>query len=109
MAKRELDQIVEDAIEELRAWAKENPDETEPHDQISEIADSSVPVYHSDLLRLAADKIHLGIDEPELGPAFDGKPTPVNIIAANVFEHVERALWDAWKEIEEEPEEPEEE
>lgn len=95
-------QVVADAIEELRDWHQDNPDEREPHDQIHQIADSSVPVYTYDLLRLAADNCHLAVDEPELGPAFDGAPTPVNIIAANVFEHIEQALWEAWSEMEDE-------
>jgi hypothetical protein len=30
----------------------------------------------------------MATEEPELGPAFDGKPTPVNIIAANIYEHL---------------------
>ena len=88
-----LYQIVQDAVEELRDWHVDNPGEDEPHDTIHEIADSAVPVYTGDLLRLAAENIALAVDEPELGPAFDGAPTPVNIIASNVYEHVERALW----------------
>lgn len=107
-----LHQLVDDAIDELREWRKDNPSE-EPHDQIFEITDSSVPVYTGDLLRLAADNLHLATDEPELGPAngcnFDGTPSPVNIIAANVFEHIEAALWEAWREMEDEETEDEEE
>jgi len=98
-----LYQLVNDAITELHEWHQDNPDETEPHDQIFEIADSSVPVYTGDLLRLAAENLHLATEEPELGPAngsnFDGTPSPVNIIAANVFEHIEQALWGAWQEM----------
>ena len=72
------------AVGDLQIWMEDNPLDTEPHDTISEIADSSTPVYNYDLLRLAADNLNLGVDVPELGPAFDGEPTPVNIIAANV-------------------------
>jgi hypothetical protein len=90
-----------DAIAELREWREDHPHE-EPHDAIHEIADSSVPVYTGDLLRLAAENIALATDEPEVGPAFDGSPMPVNIIAANVYEHLERALWDAWQTMEDE-------
>jgi hypothetical protein len=60
-----------------------------------------VPIYTGDLLRLAADNLQLATDEPELGPAFDGTPTPVNIIAANVFEHIEQELWQAWQAMQE--------
>lgn len=106
-----LHQLVNDAIEELREWRKEHPECDEPHDQIHAIADSSVPVYTHQLLQLAADNCHLATDEPELGPAngcnFDGTPSPVNIIAANVYEHIEAALWEAWREMEDETEDEE--
>lgn len=68
----------------------------EPHDTINEIADSSVPVYTSDLMQLAADDILLATNEPELGPAFDGSPTPVNIVAANVYDRIAEILWEYW-------------
>ena len=104
-----LYEIVNIAISELREWRSENPGNEEPCDAISEIADSSVPVYSHHLLRLAADNLHLAVDEPELGPAngsnFDGTPSPVNVIAANVFEHIERALWAAWQEMQDEEDE----
>ena len=102
-----LDEIIAVAKAELRDRFENYSDEFdsgEPHDVIHEIADSSVPVYTADLMRLAAEDIDLAVSEPELGPAFDGSPTPVNIIAANVFEAIERALWDEWREIEDEAE-----
>jgi len=70
-----------------------------PHDVIHEIADGSVPVYTSVLLELACEENSLATDTPELGPAFDGSPSPTNIIAANVYEAVEAALWDEWQQI----------
>ena len=90
---RDMERI---AIEDLVTWMNDNPDNDEPHDTIHEIADSSVPVYTYDLLQLAADNLNLAVDVPEIGPAFDGSPTPVNIIAANVFEYIEAALWEYW-------------
>ena len=53
-----------------------------------EIVDGMVPVYNADLLRLALDDLWLATSEPEIGPAFDGRPTAVNIIAANVYENL---------------------
>ena len=91
-----LHEMISTAESDLQDWIKDNPDNDEPHDTIHEIADSSVPVYTYDLLHLAADNPNLAVDEPELGPAFDGSPTPVNIIAANVFEYIEAALWEYW-------------
>jgi len=73
-------------------------------DLIFETADSSVPIYTSDLLECASDDLYLATEEPELGPAsgsnFDGSNSPVNIIAANVFEALESDLWDYWRELE---------
>jgi hypothetical protein len=71
----------------------------EPHDVIHEIADSGVPVYTGDLLELACSDASLATDEPELGPAFDGSPTPVNIIAANVYERVTADLFEEFERI----------
>ncbi|HOF89042.1 MAG TPA: hypothetical protein PLZ36_13210 [Armatimonadota bacterium] len=101
-----LYELEREAIAELRAWREDNPDE-EPHDIIAEIADTSTPVYSGDLLRLAAENLQLATNEPELEPAFDGSPTPVNVIAANVFEAIEQALWDAWQTMEDEDDEEE--
>ena len=96
-----LEELENDAIQELKEWAIDNyPDD--PSDVINEIADSYVPVYNHDILRLAVDNINLALDEPELGPAFDGSSTPINIIAANIYEYIEQALYDAWNNIEEE-------
>lgn len=89
-----LDTIINDTQDELIAWMKDNPGNDEPHDTIHEIADSSVPIYTADILRCALANISLAVDEPELGPAFDGTPTPINIIAANIFEYIEAQLWE---------------
>jgi hypothetical protein len=99
-----LSELLADAQTELRDRWNNYPDEfgprgDEPHDVVHEIADSSVPVYTADLLALACQNNGLATDTPELGPAFDGSPTPINIIAANVFEAIEGALWAAWSEI----------
>ena len=71
----------------------------EPHDVIHEIADSSVPVYTGELMELAAQDNNLATDAPEIGPAFDGSLTPVNIIAANVYEAITAHLWDVWRDL----------
>ena len=86
---RDLDDIIEMAIKELRETMKEGGN---LDDAIHEIADSSVPVYTRDLMQLAVDNIGLATTEPDLGAAFDGKPTPANIIAANVYEEICLAL-----------------
>lgn len=107
MSRRDLYDLEKRVREELREWAKENPDNTDPDydGSLSEMADSAVPIYTSDLMQMAADDISLATDEPEIGPAFDGSPTPVNIVAANVYERLTAALWEEWREIEAEREE----
>ena len=102
---RGLEDIIEDAIDTLKVDYEGYLDSDEPHDAIHEIADGAVPVYTGDLMELAANNLELATNTPELGPAFDGEPTPVNIIAANVFEAVEAALWQAHRDIREEREE----
>lgn len=92
-AEEEFKELIEDKDPQERLDYLE---QDEPHDDIFEIADSNVPVYTGDLLELAADNYDLAFNEPEIGPAFDGSPTPINIIAANVFEGIEHHLWEWW-------------
>src|SRR4051794_22986748 len=68
-------------------------------DIVHEIADSCVPVYTRELFALACEDNGLATDVPEVGPAFDGSPTPVNIIAANVYERVSCDLFDEFEKI----------
>jgi hypothetical protein len=96
-----LQSLINDAIETfedeyLCEWRKY------PEDDIAEIADGSVPVYHSELLELASDNWDLLLTEPDCGPAYDGTPTPINIVAANVYEAVSSALYQWWYEHEDE-------
>lgn len=74
--------MVEEATEEA---GKDQPDQ-ELYDLAHEVADSCVPVYDSEIMRLASENIDLATSEPELGPAFDGSLTPVNIVAANIYD-----------------------
>jgi len=91
---------------ELRRYARENLDEaieygiSDIHDTIHEIADGLVPVYTSELLNLAAEHLNFAVDEPEAGPAFDGTPTPINIVAANIYEWLTAELWEYASELE---------
>jgi len=86
-----LNNIIKDAIEELKDGWK---DAQYPEDMVHEIADSSVPVYTYQLAQIASEEVALFTDEPELGPAFDGSPTPSNIVAANIYERVSQELVD---------------
>ena len=105
----ELYRIKKEALEELKERLEENAEfdngelyiSIDEHDTIFEIADSSVPIYTSDILQMAADNIGLALEEPEIGPAFDGTSTPINIIAANIFEEITQELWNELESIKE--------
>jgi len=90
---------------DLRKQAREALDEAKEYgieelgDTIHELADGLVPIYTSDLMTLAADNLDFATLEPELGPAFDGSPTPTNIVAANVYEWLETELWEYAREL----------
>lgn len=86
----------------LREWIEENPKADEPHDFISETADSEAPVYNGTLLDYAAESNDIALRAPDIGPAFDGTPTPINIIAANIYELLEEEMWDEWRKWESE-------
>jgi len=93
----ELDQLEIDDIEEANeehGTAHELSDELgiEIYDIIHSCADENVPLHRSDLMDLAREYPDLMTDEPELGPAFGGEPTPINLLAANVFEWIVEGL-----------------
>src|SRR5262245_49318760 len=98
-----LSGLERDARDELRErWTNHRDDFDSGCESnvIHEIADSCTPIYTSQLLELANADNSLATDEPEIGPAFDGSPTPVNIIAANLYERLCNVLWEEWREIE---------
>ena len=86
-------ELKQQARESLVEYLEYSP-AAEPYDAIAEVADGSVPGYTTDLMECAADNIGLAVNEPELGPAFDGSPTPVNIVAANIYEEISNYLHD---------------
>jgi len=100
----ELYNLEQGVRQEIRQWAEDNPDNNDiDYDgSLHEIVDGSIPVYDSDILELATENLELATDEPELGPAFDGSPTPINIIAANIYEYLSNIAWEEWRLIEEE-------
>ncbi|KKM21438.1 hypothetical protein LCGC14_1635380 [marine sediment metagenome] len=107
-----LQVCIDGALEELRERVAQCEDDAnrlvflnEPHDTIHEIADGSVPVYNATLLAVAAESNEVALLEPEIGPAFDGTPTPINIIAANIFEAIKAELWEEAQRIVDEMEE----
>ena len=87
---------------EVRERAKELLEDAYPEDTLTEMVDSWVPIYNSDLLDVAADNMDMALLEPEVGPAFDGTPTPINIIAANIYEALNVAAFDEWLKVQDE-------
>ena len=84
-----LQELVDGAIDELKDQA---PEARDIGDLIHEIADWWVPIYTHTILEVASRRIRLAFEEPELWPAFNGKPTPVNLIAGNIYEAIVEAL-----------------
>ena len=85
-----LQHLIDGAIDELKDQAQH---EWDIADLIHEIADWWVPVYTHTLLDIARSDIGLAFYEPELWPGFNGTNTPVNLIAANIYEAIIDALW----------------
>lgn len=99
-----LQQVIENAIEDLKDWMSENPGDS-PSERITEIADESTPIMNWDILQCAEDDMTLALTEPEIGPAFDGTPTAINIIAACIYERLESELWEYYHDHEDDEEE----
>ena len=96
MNKEQAEYYLPDLLDDARDSLKNDYnllDEQYPSDIVSEIADSFVPVYTFNLIEYGYHNRDLMFDEPELGPAFDGSPTPTNIIAANIYEAVYNHLY----------------
>jgi len=66
----------------------------ECEDEIHEIADGCCPVYTGEILSCALEDLNLATEESEIGPAFDGKHTAVNIIVANIYEKICNYLYE---------------
>ena len=93
---RSLESALREEIGGMIETIKEEP---YPEDMLTELADGWTPIYTSDILAYAANDIALATAEPEVGPAFDGSPTPVNIIAANIYERLQAVAFEVWQDI----------
>lgn len=87
-----LYQIIKDAKEELQQQLTDEPDMQYPEDRVHEIVDSICLMPNYQYLELAAANNDLATSEPDCGPAFDGTPTPINIICANLYEAISNEL-----------------
>ena len=71
--------------------------EEEFHDSAMEIADSHTPIYYGDILACAQEDLGIALSNPGTY-AFDGKQTPMNGMAGNVYELIWQTCWDTWEE-----------
>ena len=95
--------LVESAIEELEErlkWNKENEEEQDIDDLITEIADNNIPIYTYDLLQYASNNFDL-IEPSEL---CSDNPSVINIIQANIYEILREELYNYINEKEKENE-----
>ena len=104
-AQEELDQIEERVKNEVREAVKEfiNSNDEFGADEIrnrinddgiiSEIVDGAVPIYNYDITKLGTLP-EIFQHENTLPPAFDGKDTPINVIATSIYEILEEIAYD---------------
>ena len=92
------------AVDELNDLLREATldDAEDMQDRIWELADSNTPIYYSDMLECVSDDIDLFITRPDNAGSED---TPDKLIQINIFERIEQALWERFREWKEEQEE----
>jgi len=72
-------------------------------DRASEVAGSAVPIYNYGIIETAVeDWVNLFLDDPESGPAFGGEPTPINILAGNLYDLCSSIAWARIEKLEDE-------
>jgi len=83
---------------EIQDWVSDNPEDDDiDHDgSLSEIVDRATPVYNAELLQLAADNNRLATATPKL--VVGQVLTPINLITANVYEHLSEIAWETFAE-----------
>ena len=85
--------LIEEAIEDLQdriQWCKEEKEDYEIDDLISEIADNNIPIYTYDLLQYASNNFDL-IEPSDL---CSDSPSVTQIITANIYEVLTEALYE---------------
>jgi len=95
-----IDYAVDDLNDLLEDAALEDADSLE--EQIFGLADSNTPIYHSDILECASDDCNLFLTRPDLATE---ETIPIDMIQLNIFERIEQALWERFREWKEEQEE----
>lgn len=93
-------QLKKDLIEQLQVEKEQILSAEYPEDLLYEFVDGAVPIYYYQLLELAIDDTYIATNEPDL-LAYDGKPTPINAIAGNVYEALRTEAYEWLEEVKE--------
>jgi len=104
--KKDTEQAFREYLEEYVA-TDDRPkflDEPDYDGTLHEYADGGVPTYTADLLSVVASDSDLWSRESELGPAYDGTPTLVNLAAGIVYEALTEHLYSVVETMKEEAE-----
>ncbi|MDA1256910.1 MAG: hypothetical protein O3C10_03585 [Chloroflexi bacterium] len=90
--------IIANAEELWSRGAKKRPvvTQAEAGARIQEIADRCIPVYTSDLLRLALRDTELATTEPSLDGVLERHMTAASLIARNMYDAVSDRLWQVY-------------
>jgi len=100
----ELYTILEDAKSELAEWVRDNPNE-DADERITEIADSSTPIYYGEIMQIGVDNIQLANTVPDI----ESDGSPCDAMQKVIYEYLEQELHEYFRELELNPEEDEEE
>lgn len=79
-----MNELREQLIQSLNDMEVEIRDSKDPQQLIYERVDSTIPVYHYDILEVALSETTLATYVPEIF-AFNGEHTAVNAIAGNIY------------------------
>lgn len=100
------DMVREEVNDAILNYIEENPD-TDKDDimdridysgTITEIVDGGVPIYNHDIMEVAQDS-EIWTHENDLPPAFDGTPTPINVLATSIYEVLQETAWEQVREF----------
>jgi hypothetical protein len=94
MVRDEVKTAIDEFIEENPDYDKDDiRNSIDDNGRITEMVDSSVPIYNYDIMKLGT-LTEVWAHENELGPAFDGTPTPVNTLATAIYEILQETAWE---------------
>ena len=94
----ELQRQAEEELEDRIKWCRENEEQENSDDLVSEVADNNIPIYTYDLLQYASNNFDLIAPNDIAGDDAD----VVQIIQANIYELLTEDLYEYLNERKEE-------